>query len=58
MQQKLLFCCVNFDKGLLYELKCFFKCVLIPLPVKVKFTGFQRLKHRPVRLLAQTFPRA
>ena len=48
MQQKLLFCCVRFDKGLLYEFKCFFKYVPVPLSVKVKFAGFQRLKYRPV----------
>ena len=44
----LLFCCVSFDKGLLYKFKCFFKCVLIPLSVKVKFAGFWFLENRPV----------
>ncbi len=29
-----------FKQGLLYEFKCFFKCGLIPLSVKVKFAGF------------------
>lgn len=47
MQQKLLFCCVRFDKGLLYELNCFFKCVLVPLSVKVKFAGFCRPENVP-----------